>query len=151
MSRVFQARDVPEQIGTDYPAPHDAPCRARRSRRLGDHGGLTQFGISEVTISPGSWSSQRHHHSAEDEFVLILSGTPTLVSDAGERELKAGDICAHPAGDGDAHHLINRSGADVVILTVGSRRPEVDTCSYPDVDIHLPANGTPQREYVRKG
>ena len=74
-------------IGTTYPQPLDEPCKTRMSRRLSNAGGLTQFGVNHVTLPPGCWASQRHHHSAEDEFVYILSGKPTLIDDDGETPL----------------------------------------------------------------
>ena len=142
--------DIPTHTGSGYPAPYDEPCRERRVEKLGDAGGLSQFGVSRVTLPPGAWSSQRHHHSAEDELIYILSGHPTFIDDAGERELSPGDVTAHPAGDGNAHHMVNRTDRDAVFLVVGTRRPETDRATYPDVDLHLPANGTAQRVYRRK-
>jgi len=66
--------DIAQTIGTDYPAPFDAPCLSRRKQAIGDAGGLTQFGAHIITLPPNSWSSQRHWHSAEDELVMILDG-----------------------------------------------------------------------------
>ena len=142
--------DTPAKTGSGYPAPYSEPCRGRTVEKLGDAGGLSQFGVSRVTLAPGAWSSQRHWHTAEDELVYVLSGRPTFIDDSGERELGPGDVTAHPAGDGNGHHMINRTVEDAVFLVVGSRRPEVDTAHYPDVDLHLPANGTASRVYERK-
>ena len=142
--------DIPAVVGSGYPAPFDAPCRERRVEKLGDAGQLSQFGVSRVTLPPGAWSSQRHWHSAEDELVYILSGRPTFIDSGGERVLGPGDVTTHPAGDANGHHMVNRTDADVVFLVVGARRPEVDTAHYPDIDLHLPADGTPSRVYRRK-
>ena len=144
------APPFPSRTGSGYPAPYDEPCRERRVEKLGDAGGLTQFGVSRVTLPPGAWSSQRHHHSAEDELVYVLQGHPTFIDDVGERELSPGDVTAHPAGDGNGHHMVNRTEADVVFLVMGTRTPELDTATYPDIDLHLPANGTAERLYERK-
>ena len=137
-------------IGTTYPQPLDEPCKTRVSRRLSNAGGLTQFGVNHVTLPPGCWASQRHHHSAEDEFVYILSGKPTLIDDDGETPLSPGDSCAHPAGDGNGHHLINETQDDVTFLVIGTRNPEIDHCRYPDIDLDLPANGTSIRQKYHK-
>jgi uncharacterized cupin superfamily protein len=51
-------------------------------RRLGDAAGLTQFGINLFRLPPGAWSSQRHWHTKEDEFVFVLSGEVVLVTDS---------------------------------------------------------------------
>ncbi|HEY5107069.1 MAG TPA: cupin domain-containing protein [Caulobacteraceae bacterium] len=125
---------VPERKGAGYPKPFDAPCAERIRRRLGNAGGLTDFGVNLMHLPPGGWSSQRHWHSAEDEFVFVLEGRLTLIEDAGETELRAGDCAAFAKGSGDGHHLINRSQAIAVYLEVGARSPnDVTTCS--DIDM----------------
>jgi uncharacterized cupin superfamily protein len=125
---------APVRTGTSYPAPFDAPCRERHRLRLGDGGGLSQFGVNLLTLKPGVWSSQRHWHRSEDEFVYVLAGEVVLVTDAGEEVMKAGDCAAFPAGVEDGHHLINRSGADAVLLEVGTRSKD-DSGAYPDIDM----------------
>ena len=100
---------APFREGTDYPAPYDEPIRARRRWRLGEVAGLTAFGVNRLELDPGVWSSQRHTHSLEDEFVIVLQGEVVLVEDDGETVLRAGDCAAFKAGAGVAHHLINRS------------------------------------------
>ncbi len=125
--------------GTAYPPPFDEPCRARSRWKLGDAAGLSQFGVNLLRLTPGSWSAHRHWHSAEDEFVWVLEGEIVLVDDAGETVLRAGDCAGFPAGDGNGHHLINRSPAEALVLEVGSRRPEQDGVDYPDIDLVIPA------------
>ena len=125
---------TPGRTGSGYPAPHDAPCAARVRRRLGEAGGLTSLGVNQLTLPPGAWSSQRHWHSSEDEFVMVMSGEVVLVTDAGEEILRAGDCAAFAAGDPDGHHLINRGKADAVLLEVGTRRPD-DRTVYSDIDM----------------
>jgi len=120
------------RIGTSYPAPHDAPCRERERRRLGDAAGLTQFGVNLLRLAPGVWSSQRHWHSAEDEFAWVLQGEVVLVEDEGETILRAGDCAGWKAGAPNGHCLQNRSAADAVVLEVGTRL-ETDRCTYPDI------------------
>jgi uncharacterized cupin superfamily protein len=126
---------TPRHEGSDYPAPYDVPCRGRVRQALGDAAQLTQFGVNLTRLPPGAWSSQRHWHSAEDEFVWVLEGELVLVSDKGEEILRAGDCAAFKAGDADGHHLQNRSEHAAVILEMGSRRPEQDTCTYSDIDL----------------
>ena len=121
-------------MGSRYPVPFDAVCRGRSWRRLGDAGGLTQFGVNLVRLTPGAWSSQRHWHSHEDEFVYVLSGDLTLVTDQGEQTLVAGDCAAFPAGVRNGHCLQNRTAADAEFLVVGSRSDE-DHGEYPDIDL----------------
>ena len=125
---------LPVVTGTGYPPPYDAPCRARARQRLGQAGGLTEFGVNLLTLPPGAWSSQRHWHSHDDEFVWVVAGEVVLVTDAGEEVLRAGDCAAFKAGDGDGHHLINRSAAEAKVLEVGNNDLR-DGCVYPDVDM----------------
>ena len=125
---------APTSQGSRYPAPFDEPCRERMWRRLGDAAGLTQFGVNLVTLGPGVWSSQRHWHSAEDEFVHVLQGEVVLVDDAGEHVLRAGDCAGFRAGERNGHHFINRSRAGVVLLVVGGRE-DADYGEYPDIDL----------------
>ena len=115
-------KTAPEKKGSGYPAPFDVPCMERARKRLGDAGGLTQFGVNLLTLPPGAWSSQRHWHAEEDEFVYILSGEVVLRSDAGEEILRAGD------------HLMNKSGAAAVLLEVGTRA-QTEFVRYPDLDL----------------
>lgn len=125
---------APVGKGTRYPAPYDEPCRAREWLKLGDAAGLTQFGVNLLTLKPGVWSSQRHWHSHEDEFVHVLEGEVVLVTDAGEEILRPGDSAGFPAGVKDGHCLQNRSSKDARILVVGSRN-DADQGEYPDLDL----------------
>ncbi len=125
---------VPQRKGSPYPSPFDVPCAERIRQRLGNAGGLTDFGVNLMHLPPGNWSSQRHWHSAEDEFVYVLEGELTLIEDDGETTLRAGDCAAFPKGSGKGHHFINRSAATAVYLEVGTRSPaDVTTCS--DIDM----------------
>ncbi len=125
---------IPERKGSSYPAPFDRDCANRIRQRLGDAGGLTQFGVNLLQLQPGAWSSQRHWHSAEDEFVYVLAGEVVLVTDQGEQILCAGDCAAFPRNKPDGHQLINRSGTVAVCLEVGSRSDD-DFVDYPDIDM----------------
>ena len=127
--------DVTPDIGTDYPPPHDELCGHVERRVLGDQFGLTQFGVNMVRLPPGQASAQRHWHRHEDEFVMVLRGKLTLVTDAGEREIGPGMVAGFPAGVADGHHLVNRTAEDAVYLEVGTRA-ETEECFYPDIDLH---------------
>jgi uncharacterized cupin superfamily protein len=125
---------VAERKGAGYPSPFDAPCVERIRQRLGNAGGLSDFGVNLMRLPPGTWSSQRHWHSHEDEFVYVLEGELTLIEDGGETVLRAGDCAAFAKGSGNGHHMINKSRGMAVYLEVGSRSPaDVTTCS--DIDM----------------
>jgi uncharacterized cupin superfamily protein len=147
--RIDLAR-VPEQTGTNYPAPFDGPVRARRFKRLGEAAGLTQFGVNLVTLPPGCWSSQRHWHAVEDEFVWVVSGELVLVTDAGETVMSPGDCAGFKGGDRDGHHLQNRAEADASFLVVGGRG-DADWGEYSDIDMAFrPGRYSGAGGYVRK-
>lgn len=136
---------APTRFGTAYPPPFDAPCRDRKRWKLGDAAGLTQFGVNLLRLAPGVWSSQRHWHTAEDEFVWVVEGEVVLITDAGEDVLRAGDCAGFPAGEPNGHHLVNRSEAEAVVLEVGSRRRGEDGADYPDIDLVLHPGDTAYR------
>ncbi|GAM99235.1 Mll2521 protein [alpha proteobacterium U9-1i] len=125
---------APSGQGTRYPAPYDEPCKKRRWLRLGDAAGLTQFGVNVVTLDPGVWSSQRHWHEKEDEFVFMLEGELVLVTDAGEAIMRPGDCAGFKAGVHDGHKLENRSDTPARFLVVGGRDDE-DWGEYSDIDM----------------
>ena len=127
---------VLESRGSDYPPPFDGPCAERVRRRLGDAAGLTDFGVNVLRLPPGTWSSQRHWHSHEDEFVYVLEGELTLIEDDVETILRAGDCAAFPKGSGNGHHLINKSIAIAICLEVGSRQP-ADVTVYSEIDMMI--------------
>ena len=129
-------------VGTLYPPPFDAPCRTRERRKLGDAAGLTQFGVNLLRLPPGAWSSQRHWHVDQDEFVYVLAGEVVLVTDGGRETLRAGDAAGFKAGDANGHHLRNESGADALVLEVGTRTA-ADSAAYPDIDLMAPPHGKP--------
>lgn len=128
------ATDVRATAGTTYPPAFKAHIEARIKRRLGDAFGLQQFGINLVVLPPGAWSSQRHWHAQEDEFLYVLSGELVLVTGAGEQVLRPGDCTGFPAGHADGHHLINRSTAEAIYIEVGTRTADEDV-DYPDIDM----------------
>jgi uncharacterized cupin superfamily protein len=128
---------LPERRGSRYPAPFDKPCAPRVRKALGDAAGLKDFGINLLTLPPGAWSSQRHWHTAEDEFVFIVSGEAVLVTDEGETILRAGDCAGFPKGNGNGHHLVNRSQQPVTCLEIGTRTGGEDVCTYSDIDMRI--------------
>jgi uncharacterized cupin superfamily protein len=126
---------IPQTNATGYPPQYADKVQGRWYRRLAPAGRIDEFGVSHVTLKPGAWSSQRHWHEGEDEFVVMLAGEAVLVDDAGEAVMRAGDCAAFPRNDGNGHVLINRSDADCVFIAVG--RPSTTDCHYPDIDMHL--------------
>lgn len=140
---------APRLAGSRYPAPYDEPCKARTAIQLGAAAGLTQFGVNLIELPPGAWSSQRHWHSHEEEFVYVLAGEVTLRTDAGDEVLVAGDSVGFRAGTRDGHCFENRSAAGVTLLVVGSRH-EDDHGEYSDIDMKFGPNRYSGPTYRRK-
>jgi len=136
--------EIPQTNATGYPAPFDLQVKGRNYRRLAPVSGLSHMGASHVVLKPGAWSSHRHWHKGEDEFVVMLSGEAILVEDGGETILSSGDLAAFPAGQPNGHHLQNRSGADCVYLAFSAGNRSKGGC-YSDIDMLFTDDG-----YYRK-
>ena len=133
--------DSIEQVNrTGYPPPFNAEVRGRWYRRLALATGLTDFGVSHVTLKPGAWSSQRHWHNGEDEFLVVLSGEAVLVEDEGRTLLRAGDCAAWPKGSINGHHLRNESDGDCEFIVVGGGTNTGG--GYSDIDLIFTPEGT---------
>jgi uncharacterized cupin superfamily protein len=131
---AVRAADVPPRAKpSNYPEPFFSRMLKREKRQLGDVFGLRNFGVNLTRLSPGAESALLHRHSKQDEFVYILEGEPTLVTDRGEVALAPG-MCAGFPARGIAHQLVNRTDRDVLFLEIGDRTP-VDEGSYPGDDI----------------
>jgi uncharacterized cupin superfamily protein len=139
------APDVPAQRRTIYPAPFAAQVEGRAKHRLGDHFGLTNFGVNLTELAPGSVSALLHHHTKQDEFIYVVSGTPTLVLDDQEFELRPGDCCGFKANNGVGHQLVNRSTAPVLYLEIGDRTIG-DYAAYPKDDLTF--TKTPEGSWI---
>ena len=137
MAKKINLATAPTVKGTLYPPPFDEPCLKRSRIKLGDAAGLTQFGVNLCTLPPGTWSSQRHWHTLEDELIYVVSGEVVLVTDSGEEILKAGDSAGFKAGVTDGHTFQNRTSANAVIMEIGTRLDE-DAAYYSDIDLVSP-------------
>ncbi|MGW1424497.1 cupin domain-containing protein [Bradyrhizobium manausense] len=141
---------LPSTEDPDYPKEFWGPVIGAERRRLGDAAGLKNFGVNIVRLPPGHASSQRHWHTKQDEFVFILEGQLTLVSEAGEQLLNPGMAAGFPAGKPDGHHVINRGSTDAVFLEIGDRSPG-DEGEYPDIDMRWKnVDGDQRYIYVHK-
>ena len=139
---------IDQRTTTNYPSPHDALVRGRAKRSLTAALGLTQFGVNVTELAPGAASALRHWHSHEDEFVYVLEGEPTLVTNEGEQQLKPGQCAGFPGGAANGHQLVNRTSKLVRFLEVGTRSA-ADTVIYSDVDMRLERDGA-ERRYLHK-
>lgn len=134
--------NVPVKSGSTYPEPYNGMMAGRSSLRLGDAGGLTQFGANLVMLDPGARSSMRHWHMNEDEFVMVTAGVLTLVEDQGETEMLPGDCAAFPAGNPDGHCFVNNGDTAAAFLVVGTKSPS-EVATYSDIDMMVKIeNGT---------
>jgi len=146
---AFDPLDLAESNATSYPEKFRADNSRRWFRRLGDHAGLTNFGVNLIRIVPGAQSSARHTHSRQDEFIWVVSGEVVLETDEGRQTLRPGLCAGFAAGGGNAHRFVNESAEDAVILVVGDRTP-FDEVSYPDIDNHARAGADGRYVHTRK-
>ncbi len=131
---AIEAASAPvRQQKSGYPEPFRSLMENRVKQPLGDLFGLKNFGVNRTELKPGGWSSLLHRHSRQDEFIYVLEGHPTLVTDQGEIELAPGYCAGFPAG-GIAHQLVNRTDRSVIYLEIGDRTPG-DEGSYPADDL----------------
>lgn len=132
---AIAAADAPPRVRPSvYPEPFASRMAGRTKHPLGDLFGLANFGVNLTRLAPGACSALRHAHAKQDEFIYVLQGRPTLITDAGETELAPGMCAGFRAGTGDGHQLVNRGGEEAVYLEVGDRSAG-DSVSYPDDDI----------------
>lgn len=137
---AVRALDLAARTSTIYPPPFDKVTAGRTKRALGTPFGLTQFGVNLVHLAPGAATALRHWHRREDEFIYVLDGEVTLVTDEGESPLEPGMIAGFPAGVPNGHCLVNRGTREAVLLEVGTRSAEETAC-YPDHDLVMERSG----------
>jgi uncharacterized cupin superfamily protein len=133
-SPAFDPKELPETSSTGYPEPYKSRVAGRHRRRLGDAAGLKNFGVNLTRLDSGAESSMRHWHMKQDEFIYVLEGEVTLVTDAGRQKLAPGMAAGFSAGKADGHQLVNETDRPVLYLEIGDRTPD-DSASYPDVDL----------------
>ena len=148
--KAIKAADAaPRARRSSYPEPFASRVEGREKRPLGDLFGLQNFGVNLTRLAPGAQSSLRHAHTKQDEFVYILEGRPTLVTNDGETQLEPGMCAGFKAGSGDAHHLQNRTQGEVLYLEIGDRTPG-DGATYPDDDLQAVLGTDGKWRYTRK-
>ncbi len=153
MSKIRRGGTDPLELeartGTGYPDPFRENVVSRSKRALGDAFGLSRYGVNLVDLSPGTWSSQRHWHTHEDEFIYVISGHLTLVTDDGEQVLTPGMVAGFPAGASNGHHLINKSEESASYLEIGDRNSE-DEVFYPDIDLLYKVNDEGEHVFTNR-
>jgi uncharacterized cupin superfamily protein len=143
-------KSIAPRTATVYPPVFAGAVRGREKRALGDFFGLTQYGVNLTTLAPGAWSSHRHWHEKEDEFIFVVEGEITLIDDAGEHLLKPGMCAGFKAGVANGHHLANKTKTPVTYLEIGSRAA-LERAHYPDVDMLFEKDGAKTTVTRRNG
>jgi uncharacterized cupin superfamily protein len=126
---------IPENNSTGYPEPYAGAVVGRWKRKPRPTDALDDFGVNLVRLEPGAWSSQRHVHEADDEFLVMLEGEAVLIEDEGRTLLGPGDCAAFPKG-GTAHHLVNESDTPCRFVALGANK---GGAAYPDIDLEIRA------------
>ena len=133
---VLASAVAPRAALSIYPEPFASLMKGREKRQLGESFGLKNFGVNLTRLAPNGMSALRHAHAKQDEFVYILQGTATLITDEGPTPLSPGMCAGFRSGTGNSHHLVNQSKDDVVYLEIGDRAPG-DSAIWPDVDLQM--------------
>ena len=102
-----------------------------RATRVGQQAGARALGAALYEVEAGSGVSPYHVHHANEELLLVLAGRPTVRTPDGERELRAGDLVAFPAGPDGAHRVDNRADEPARVLLV-STMVAPDVVEHPD-------------------
>jgi uncharacterized cupin superfamily protein len=129
-------KTIEARTGSAYPGSLSAEMDGRSTLRVGDAGGLTQFGANIVILAPGGKSSLRHWHLNEDEFVMVTQGTVQLHLDDSETKMVAGDCAAFKAGVEDGHCFVNATDSEARFLVIGTRTP-YEEAYYSDIDMKV--------------
>ena len=120
--------EQPRWEAAKYPGRHVAP--------VGAEAGARDLAANLYELDPGAVGSPLHVHHANEELLLVLSGTPTLRSTERTQLLSPGAVIAFPRGHAGAHCLVNRSDGPVRYLVVSTtNRPDV--VEYPDTGATL--------------
>jgi uncharacterized cupin superfamily protein len=149
-SAGLDPKSVTPRTATVYPPEFAGAVKGREKRALGDFFGLTQYGVNLTTLAPGGWSSHRHWHEHEDEFIFVVEGEITLINDSGEHPLKPGMCAGFKAGVVNGHHLVNKTQTPVTYLEIGSRAA-FERAHYPDVDMLFEKDGAKTTVTRRNG
>jgi uncharacterized cupin superfamily protein len=88
------------------------------------------IGCTVYELPPGEQLWPYHWHLANEEWAVVVGGTPTVRTPAGERELREGDLVAFVQGEAGAHTFLNRSGEVARVAVFSTRRP--GDAFYPD-------------------
>jgi uncharacterized cupin superfamily protein len=131
---IINPENLPQRTTSNYPEQFQKRITGRIKQALGNAAGIKNFGVNLVQLAPGSCSALRHWHSKQDEFIYVIEGEITLITDAGEQILTSGMMAGFPADEADGHHLVNKSSQVVVYLEVGDSTAD-DEVNYPDDDL----------------
>lgn len=146
--KITAANIAPRKTKSVYPEPFASQMNGRIKRKLGDVFGLNSFGVNQTVLEPGAQSALMHRHAVQDEFVYVLYGVATLVTDQGETEMRAGD-CAGFSAKGIAHQLVNRTDENVTYLEIGDRQ-DGDSAEYPNDDLVATLDGAGAWQFTHK-
>jgi uncharacterized cupin superfamily protein len=147
---IVDPKTITPRTATVYPREFEGAVKGREKRALGDFFGLTQYGVNLTTLAPGTWSSHRHWHEYEDEFVFVVEGEITLIDNAGEHLLKPGMCAGFKAGVANGHHLVNKTKAPVTYLEIGTRAP-IERAYYSEADMFFEKDGAKTTVTRRNG
>ena len=122
-------------IACDPPRPHlPEGFRRASATRIGASLGAAATGLSVYELPPGQASSPYHYEDPVEEWLLVVSGTPTLRHPGGEVQLHPWDSVFFPPGPAGAHQVRN-DGDSPARIAMFSSTAAVGAVVYPDGDM----------------
>jgi uncharacterized cupin superfamily protein len=120
-------------FGDEWDGGRDRPGWTWKRLGVGDRLEAEKIGASLYELPPGERTFPYHWHQVQEEWLIVLSGEPTLRDPEGERRLVPGDCVVFRCGPEGAHSLLNDTDRPVRLLMLSSGRDsEVEVCVYPD-------------------
>jgi len=106
--------------GDEWDRVEDRPGWRSKDAWVGAHVDAELMGASMYELEPGDRLWPYHTHHANEEWVVVLRGRPTLRTPEGEQELTEGDVVAFPRGKGGAHQISNRTEERLRVLMLST-------------------------------
>lgn len=117
----------------DWDSENDRDGYRHKVTAIGKRLGGALLGGSLYELPPGEKSWPYHYELGAEEWLIVVSGKPTLRGPDGERELDPGDIAVFPEGPAGAHGVENRTDEPCRVLIMSSKSP-LAVVHYPDSD-----------------
>ena len=115
----------------EWDAENDREGFGHRRVAIGPQLGASFLGGTLYELPPGEKTWPYHYEQGCEEWLVVVSGRPTLRGPDGERELEPGDVAVFPSGPAGAHVVENRTSEPCRVLILSTKAP-VAIVQYPE-------------------